>query len=400
MSTNILVRVLNEEQFQWLAADDHLARPINGGRELFEKVCQEAAAVHLLVPSERVVLTQVVFTPNEKKMLRQTVPYTLEEELIEDVDKLHFALGGATENRVPVAVVDQQYLQELIHCVERNGAEVKIVIPELFLLPWQPGQWTLLIESGRMLVRYGKADGFAIDYKDTAIALTSLVGEQATVPNLITIYADTELRGEIESALPDNLTDVVQWRDEDYWTLLNQQWRNTEAVTINLLQGKFTRNLPWRKWWVQWRVAAILAVVALTVHVAVGELRLVKLKNENLALRTQIESVYREAVPKGRMTDPEKQLRRLVGGAQGRRGEGFVALLDKVATALAQVPELDLQNLNYSEQQTELRLTLTLPTFNDVEKLRADIAAQGLTAELTGSDQNGAKTRARLRVKS
>src|SRR5690606_25786668 len=53
----------------------------------------DAGDAVLVVPAERALLREVKVADAERRLLRRTVPYSLEEELLGDVEAQHFAFG-------------------------------------------------------------------------------------------------------------------------------------------------------------------------------------------------------------------------------------------------------------------------------------------------------------------
>ena len=80
-----------------------LAAPRTAGR----RVC-------VLVPGADVLLAEPEVPARAGAKLQQLVPYALEEQLADDIDDLHFAIGKrATESsRTPVAVVARALMNE------------------------------------------------------------------------------------------------------------------------------------------------------------------------------------------------------------------------------------------------------------------------------------------------
>ncbi|HSB96635.1 MAG TPA: GspL/Epsl periplasmic domain-containing protein, partial [Spongiibacteraceae bacterium] len=102
--------------------------------------------------------------------------------------------------------------------------------------------------------------------------------------------------------------------------------------------------------------------------------------------------------PRGVVNDPELQLRRKVEGLQGHQGGAALSLLQQIGSALKSVAGISVQNLTYSEKQGELRLSVSAAAFKDIEAVRLAMEKAGLTAQLVGSNADGEKTRAQLRI--
>ena len=80
------------------------------------EVAMRAAGRHIcvLVPSTDVLLAEPELPAKAGAKLHQVVPYALEEQLAEDIDDLHFAIGKRVGNSVttPVAVVSHALMDD------------------------------------------------------------------------------------------------------------------------------------------------------------------------------------------------------------------------------------------------------------------------------------------------
>ena len=406
MSSTLLVRQCGIDNYEWLQFDEGAAAISSdvrvGDSERLGEQAETASRVVLLAPAEQVTLKTVAFDDSERKLLRQTVPYTLEDDCVDDVDELQFALGPIAGNELSLAIIKRDDLQSSLADLEQQDIDVQQLLTELLLLPIEPQGWTLFVEGDRWLVRTSELQGFAMEAVSASFAMQLLLSETEQPPEQITVYCEAEQQAAIENQLPMLLRGRVAWQDGDYWQLMLEGMVNqsAEKQRINLLQGDFARSLPWKKWWRHWRIAAYLLLAAIVVQLLVSYSQIKSLEARNLELRADTERAYRSVVPRGAVMDPERQLRRKLKGLQGASGEGFVSVIAKVSPLLSATDGLVLQSLNYNERQTELRLTILANGFNDVETLRGNIEQAGLRADLTGSNAEGDKTRARLRVRA
>lgn len=345
----------------------------------------------LVVPAQKVLLQSVEFAAHERRLLRQTVPYSIEEQLIDDVDDQHFALGAIEGQQVPVAIVDKQWFaQWLLQCTQA-GLDIKRAVPEQLLLPYCAKSWTLRVDGERWLVRIGAYRGFALEAESASLALQLLLDNTTEIPEKVYVCGDIAL-DELTLQLPELLRGSVEVLE------IADTPSTTDAPTIDLLQGAFARTLPWRRWWSQWQAPALVLFAAFAVHLLVLGLQHHRLNKQNIALRQQIETAYRTVEPRGVVNDPEVQLRRKLAALQNNQGAGAIALLQQVGGALKSVDSVAVQNITYSERQNELRISISAAAFKDVEAVRGAIANTGLMAQLVGSNTDGDKTRAQLRV--
>jgi type II secretion system protein L len=389
VKTTVFLYATDDDQLRWQAADGVATAHGSVADVAADTVARDAELV-LVVPAQKVLLRDVAFAPKERRLLRQTVPYSLEEQLIDDVDTQHFALGSIGDNQVPVAIVEKQWLYDWLQQCAQAGLDIKRVLPEQLLLPYREHCWTLRIEPQRWLVRIGAYRGFALEPESAALALQLLLDDAAEVPQQLLVQSTLPLEL-LRSQLPELLRGSIE--------VLEAAEPALDKPLIDLLQGIFARTLPWRRWWQQWHLAAIVFAVALVVHVSALGIAHHRLSKQNLSLRQQIEAVYRTVEPRGAVNDPELQLRRKLKTLQGHQGSGVMPLLQQVGAALKKIDGVSVQNLTYSEQQSELRVSVTAAAFKDVEAVRAAIAATGLNAQLVGSNTDGDKTRAQLRIK-
>lgn len=352
--------------------------------------------VTLVVPAESVAFHRVSYESAEKRLLAKTVPYNLEEKLLNDVEDLHFSLGPAHDGEVDVAVVSDNTLQELLQQFDDKGIDVSAVIPEQLLAPVSENTVTLLVDEERWLVKLPNHAGFALAPDVAAHALQIYLNEQEFIPEQVNVYGDTQLQDSVESQLPDLLKSNVHWMEQAYWLTLTSAKPRT---IVNLLQGSYARTFPFKKLWSFWRLALVLLLAGLIINAIADSVSLSRLKSENMSIRSNIEETYRSVVPKGAMVDPTAQLRRKLAALQGTGStESLMPRIYKIGSAIDSVKGVKLRAFNFSDKKREIRITFLADQFKDVEAVRAAIQSLGLKAELEGSSAEGDTTRARLRI--
>jgi len=408
VTSTLMIKACGIGNFEWLPLGPTPSVAVVGDSEHLAQALVAGQRSIMVVPGDRISFRQLDFDPAERKMLAQTLPYSLEEELIDDVETLHFALAPPADNTVPVAIVARGQIDSWLSSLAAQSLELQQLIPELYLIPRRAHCWSLLLEGDRWTVRTGPQHGLTVAADTAPLALQLLLDESESLPQALDIYGAGTGQQAVTAKLPDLLRGISHFCDEDYWPMAalaaagdtgNSSVQLDSFAPINLLQGDYAPKLPWAKWWSSWRVTGGLLLAAIAVGLGSSYSQVALLQQRNIELRQDIELAYRSVVPRGAVLDAEKQLARKVAALQGNSGTGFIALLNQIGTVLAASKGLSLQSLNYSGGQSEVRITLLADDFVDVEKARVALEAEGLSAELSGSSAQGNKTRARLKIR-
>lgn len=367
----------------------------DGARDnLKATLAQRRTKVCFAVPGADARLMTLAVTPEEKKHIGKSLPFTLEEQVAADVDSLHFAYCPLENDNYAIAVTSQEKMEEWQLLLE-DFPGIQLWLPEPLLLPWQAGEWCLVLEGDGAIIRLDRCEGFTVERDMVDILLQSALAE-GDAPDAVIVYgrdqeADTGL-------LPPALQERVQWRQGDLCAAL--LLTETDDVNLNMLQGRFAPRLPYEVWWSQWRAVAAVLAAAFILQLAATYAEYRSLTAQNLALRGAVEASYRSAVPKGAVVDAEKQLRRQLDALGGTgQGSGFVGLMDQVGGAIADLPGTSISTINYNDKGNEMRLNIVAADFEGVEQLRSRINEAGLEAVMESSNTQGERVSARLRVK-
>ncbi|MGV3591706.1 MAG: type II secretion system protein GspL, partial [Gammaproteobacteria bacterium] len=330
------------------------------------------------------------------KHLAKTLPWTLEEQLLEPVEQVHVAHGAAVAGSAPVSAVSAAWLQQRIDALHAAGLRPQSACSEIFLLPWAADQWTVWLaeDADTAIVRYDAHAGFACSRANLATALQLLLNERSEAPRQLLVIGDDAEH--IDASLFPVLLQarlVVQRR-----SLAQLAAAASLPAPCNLLQGRFAPPLPWTRWWREWRIAAALLLGLLLTDLAMTAYDTLRLERAAAANEEAILALYRTVQPDGVVVDARLQLEQALAAVGAAGHEGFLALLGRMAPALQAVPAARVQNLDYDGNSGDLQLQVLTNDYADAEQLRAQLQQLGLQAELLGSsrDTNGSHTRLRV----
>ena len=346
------------------------------------------------VPGEDARLLTVPVAPEEKKHLSRSLPFSLEEQVATDVEDLHFAYCPLSDTEYGVAIVAHEKMAAWQTIIE-SLPDMASWLPEPLLLPWQTGEWCLAVEDAKVIARTGQCDGFTLEPAMVDPVLQGVLRD-SNHPQAIVVYG-TDQDADI-ALVPAEFRDRVQWRQGGLCAAL--MLSESVEPNLNLLQGHYAPRLPLGLWWRQWRLVAMAFAAAFILQVSATYAEYRGLSQQNLAMRSAMETSYRSAFPRGAVVDVEKQLRRQLDSMGGSgEGSGFVRLLNTVGAAINTLPGTTITTVNYNDKSDEMRLNIGARDFDAVEKLRSRINDAGLEAVMESSNTRGDRVSARLRVK-
>lgn len=354
-------------------------------------------APHLLLPAERCLVTTAPVARHEAKHLARTLPWTFEERVLEPVEQLHVAHGPVSGGTAAVSAVNAAWLQQALAELRAAGIEPEFACSELFLLPWQPGHWTVLLPADATavaIVRHGAHAGFACARANLHKALQLLLNEYSEAPRqVVVISPDAIAQDELTTLFPVLLHARIALQRKSAGQLLGSiVW-----PPCNLLQGRFAPALPWALWWRQWRIAAALLAGLLLSDLALSAYEGIRLNRQAASAEAEALALYRTVQPDGAVVDARLQLEQALAAAGVSARGGFLGLLARMAPALQATPDARVQNLEYDGTGV-LQVQVFTNDYAAAENLRVKLQQLGLEAELLGSNRVGGGSLTRLRV--
>jgi len=353
--------------------------------------------VVVLVSGAAGLLTRVSIPVRGRQRLLRAVPYALEEQLSEEVDNLHFAVGTTQEDGAwPVAVFSKQFMDSLTTDFLEAGLDVQQVIPEILALPNNGEETSVLVENDVALVRTGKSSGFAVDSDNLGIMLAArMTDEEASLQPLHLFVSKDELRPDMAEYVGETLVEPFAGDP------LNVFARGLESGSINLLQGTYSRSGDWARLLRPWRATAALLVAGIIISNVLMGIDYFRLSRESEQLHAQIEKTFREALPEiQRIVNPRIQMQQQLDALQRRQGTGggFLSLLGQSGSVLKGMQGVQVSGATF--RAGRLDVDLTVNNLQLLDELKQALMKSGrLSVEIqsatTGQDQ---RVQSRLRI--
>lgn len=417
MALTLLLRMpaTGSDETEWLLVDETgaAAGPRQRGPLNLAAAAGGGVRTVVLATATQVLLTEPELPPGSGLKLARAVPFALEEQLTEDIDKLMFAIGRRGDaGRTPVAVVSRDIMQGWMSRLADAGITPAAMYPDMSLMPPNPGQTVLWLEGERLAVRRPGALPFAVELTPVtdALIIAGVVADRADpaadqapkpLENAI-LYLTREDWTRVKAdfdALADRFDALkVQLLAEGPLPWLARELAGTDAV--NLLQGEFTATTDYGGRWQEWRVAALLAVVLLAAHVGAQTLQIHQANKQSAALDGEIAQVFASVMPSSKMADPRRQMQERLDRIRhsGSGPQYFLKTLQALGGAVSATPKTTVDSLSFRDQTLDMKLTA--PSVDALSQFSQVVLRQGLTADIQSSTPVAGGVEAHMQLRS
>jgi general secretion pathway protein L len=398
MNQFLVLRLANPVSWLIVGADGGRLGPVATGEFADAAPVARERQVVVMAPGSSVTLARPELPAKAGARLAQVVPYAMEESLAGEVEQFHFAIGATDEDgSTQVAAVRREELRGWLDALAAAGIETTAVVPDTLCVPDNPGKTVAVIDSGQLLVRAPGSLPVALDAEPLteAFTLAGLEGEDRHVQLFVSQH-DWQYSREMIEALREVTGSLdLQILPDGALPLLAAGAVRPGA--LSLLQGEFARRSGWRAEWQRWRVAAILAVAALALHLGIRAFDLVSLHTEQRRLDAAIEQAARVAMPDvERIEDARAQVEQRLRGAGAGDPHGLLTRLAAVGGALAGAPGPKLESFSWRDRA--LDLSLNAPDTDAVARFAQGISERGLAADVTSTTNSEQGLQAKVRI--
>jgi general secretion pathway protein L len=413
MTEYVVIRLAAEDQaVQWILADSNGTQRSNTSSGSLEQVANEIGdrSVIVLVPSVELLSTTVHIPARSSAKIKAALPFALEENLAEDVENLHFAVGERQENnRLPVAVVARETLDGWLDRLSEVGIEPAILSPDSHGLARIPGTLSVLVDDDTIMFNDGGDTDFAM---------------QGVKPSDVLVFAGQlgESQNEDEEKSGHLIVFCTSEQEQNLshdWIALRQELHSVDinilpdgvlpklAVTVaaghgvNLMQGQYGKKTDYASLFGPWKAAAIMLLTLGIMALALKGLDYYQLQQDELALRAQFNAEYHLIRPNEtrEIVDPVAtviSLRRSMGGSAAP--QVFLPGLRELGDAIAANSSAEIETITYRAGVIDLRLTT--PDVATLDSIQKAVSSSGrFRASIQSTDQIADKINGRIQIR-
>ena len=414
MTEWLLLRVARQADGPWTwAVVDAAGQLLAAPRDDTGPSLQSAAAgrrVALLLPGADVaLLTAVLPAGNEAKLL-PLVPYALEDQVSQDIELLHFALGprNPATGSTAVAVIERALLEQWLARAAELGLKPHAAFADSELVPAFPGQVTVVLVEDQLVLRSDDARTAVMPADDPMLALEMFlpaVQDLSAVP--LAVYAgqsDWQRHSKKIEALRDRFSSVkVQLSNGGLLALAARMLPQsmTQSAAINLLQGSFRPKSAATNQWKKWRLVAGLAAALLLVHGLAQAWQFRQLRKSEASLDQAISQVYAAVFP-GQPAggDARRRMEQRLTGMSGNANQPgeLMHVLAALAAAGQNVPVVKLESLTFRTGAAQLKLGA--PDASTLAQFGQALQAGGYSAQVTSGATRGTAYEGQIEARS
>ncbi|MFC4259006.1 type II secretion system protein GspL [Marinobacter lacisalsi] len=412
-----------ELRFDWVLLDasgDLQSTGLRETRETIEDTLSQNSldGVRLvgLIPGDEALFCFADIPAKQARFIRQALPFAVEEQLAQDVESVHLALGGqgADGDGYRVAAIDHQRMALWLNrFLDWEGAELEAIYPDAALVPLKDHDWAICLGDDMALLasRRGewmtmRADNLAVFAQTLAMPSEDEVAAEVQVVVYGTDQAFTTHEELISVLVGTPRLSVHREPMEGSASELLASAHYHHAVDpINLCQGQYapsnSEGGAFRPWRPAIAIAATWFVLLIGSQLGMGYYH----NQQATSLESQAMAIYHQAFPDDRRASP-RNVRRMVEAQMRIAGEqggdaGFLPLMKHTGQQyqqLANNQSMTFNSVNYTSSRGELVVDVRADSYEKLNALRSSIANQGLEASVGSVVNDSEGTRARLTV--
>ncbi len=357
----------------------------------------------VILPAEVVLYTQVTVPSKSRNRILQALPFILDDALINDTSRQHFALGEVKSGQCHIAILSHAIINIIIRQFHQLSIAVSWISSEIFQLPWQKKQWSIGFINDKILIRTGSQSGVVNNVENLDFVLRLLLNEQQSdevsedsgveseaadsassiienidLPDKLVVYSSdnndvieqlnkiaNEFSCELEQQ-SENLQDMI------FSTSLNNNKKTAaDNIGINLLQGKYLSGtykqaaIPFKKT----LVAVLLLVFCAQVFFMTYQWRTYNMRLSQL--EEQLETLYFKTFPDSkRLIDVRSQTLSKLEQLQNQSSDesSFLRILGVVGDEVRKNRSIKIQSLHFNDGILQLDIVSRDFIFNSLKQ--------------------------------
>ena len=357
--------------------------------------------VALIIPSTLLTFAQVQLPVTDRERMLRALPYAMEDRIIDDIDNMHFSINAWNNNQASLSAISRQQMDDLIERFNYAGINPDYIIPDVFLVPFTKGCWTVLVTNKYALIRTDEFSGLSIDNYNLQQGLTLNLSQASSLPTSINIIHKNDVEDFSSNNLLPDFTDIsisnTEYKNE-YVTLFQDNY--SDNLPFNLLQGSYSKHEQLAHIWRSWQPVAVFSVILFILYVLSISIDIYELNKQITSVDKKITTLFKKTLPDSRkIINPKAQLQQRISELNKNSSNdefGFLPLLAKSAHSITSNKKIIINSMAYKDGSLDIELVVD--TFQNLDTLKSKIVSKGIVTEILSATADEKSVLGRIRL--
>lgn len=379
---------------EWMVMDgSSIVQQGQGDSNQLAAALAEDKEVIVLVPSQEILLINATLPKMNRARIAEALPFALEDQVIGEVDSLHFASGEyQADETLPVAIVAKEKMRSWMN---QLSVQPDYLLPAIYALPVKENTWSIFVTDEIILVRMDAIRGFACEENNLQTFITIALGS-AILPQHIQIHNYT--KQPLVLALPAEI-EIKEEFHESKQLVADLAKNISKTNSINLLQGEYkSRKTKYPETKKMWDTISKLALAFLAILILGPTISYFILSSRLYSIDNQIASIYHHEFPQSTsVVAPKLRLQEKLQTFTTQAGESkWLMLIAYLGKGMNQAKGIQIKRLDY--QHNQLSVQLSAESSDDFSSLTEYLSHQGLKVKQESTNLEGNRVIATMSV--
>lgn len=345
----------------------------------------------LIINSTACQVLSVQMPVKQAKQIIKALPFALEEQLANDIDKNHIHYLGKENGEAHALVVDHDLMTSAVNSSNPNGLYYfPLLLPQV-----QKGVCVCILD-GIANIRFSKFGAMSVGLDILPLVVERLKNDECEIVE----FHDLDEKNELLALELENIGfEVVKGEASSLYAHLNNQLAQTDA---NLLSGIYQKRKAKNSTKLNKFKAPLALAAALLVATFVIQLKeLNQYKQMGDLVASASKSFYSNLFPDERVRSLRRQFKdklEEVGGSS-TINNGFVSLLANTTKGINESGGAQWDAIRYTGKKNEIEVNLIVKNVAQLDGIKQKLSNSGLQVDITSATEIGSQIKGVLKVK-
>lgn len=316
----------------------------------------------LILSAELVFNTHVSIPSKNEEVIRQSIPFAIEEILASDISENHCAYHLLTENEFLVSVISIDNINKIRQLLKTNNLKCDQIYSEIFSIPTFKDQLSILNCKESILVNEPQYEGTRLSLQTLPTYLRLSKYKESV------IFSDNSIDLKVTNDAMIKVTD----------TALLQAQTIVSGNYVNMFQGVYQSGDKESKKEKPWKKVLIFSAILIFSWLSISLYQFWKLNSAITQIKNQQLTFLQKVIPNANQTqknDPFAAIQSFLKGKENSQGSkdssGLMTPLYYLGKTLNTYPDVQVQSLRKRENKIEIKLLA--PDVNVLNKFQTSL---------------------------